>query len=404
MKVLRVRNWNETFENNRTREMQRMDWVPVSNRHDTHGFNTIISKADGTALYGAWMLILQVASKCRPRGVLFRAPGIPHNAESIATITRADGRIIQRALDILLEEEIGWLEYAESSELALHSPPATLSTAEEKRRAAGRLDRALRSSAGVMTPAGQVTTRPVTCQWCNLSPAPDAKGVTSIRGHHFLPYGSPAVDRTVIFLCRSCHGFFESGRYTTSMIYERFPLMSPANMAQVTAGDIAGDIAGDRVSPAAPTRAGAGERNGTERNGTESTAESTVHPKQATSESTPPDTLQEVRTPKNNRPVQKSLIPWLRSELHAYVKGGTGVCRSWEEPDDDICLKILVATHGADSNSIERWLQILYRSQQYPELNYAWFETMAEKRFGKTASSVERAGDNPIINGAAGAV
>ena len=113
--------------------------------------------------------------------------------------------------------------------------------------------------------------------------------------------------------------------------------------------------------------------------------------------SSPPATPTIKQPSGNSRPIQRSLIPWLRSELHAYVQGGTGVCRSWDEPDEAVCVRILAATHGADSNAIERWLQVLFRSQQYPELNYAWFETMAEKRFGKKASSLERAGESGLL-------
>ena len=89
-----VANWNELFENNRTREMKVMQWVPVPNKHDGEGFTDLLGQPNGTALYGAWHLILQVASKCKKRGVLLKDTGIPHDAASIAAKTRGSVKAI----------------------------------------------------------------------------------------------------------------------------------------------------------------------------------------------------------------------------------------------------------------------------------------------------------------------
>lgn len=86
-----------------------MAWVPVPNRHDGDGYTTLVSRKNGAAIYGAWMVILQVASRCDPRGTLLRAPQKPHDAASIARITRLPQSDIQAALDICTKE-VEWLE------------------------------------------------------------------------------------------------------------------------------------------------------------------------------------------------------------------------------------------------------------------------------------------------------
>jgi hypothetical protein len=108
----RIRNWNKYFENNRTRELKKLDWVMSPNKHDGDGFTELLDHENGMAHYGAWHLILQVASKCDPRGTLLRdgAGGskTPHTAQSIARITRGDSGVINEAIKRLVS--IGWLE------------------------------------------------------------------------------------------------------------------------------------------------------------------------------------------------------------------------------------------------------------------------------------------------------
>lgn len=114
----RVKNWGGLYENNRTRELKAMAWVPIPNGHDGDGFCTLLAMPDGPALFGAWVAILQVASKCDVRGTLLRDTGKPHDAVSIARMTRFPVEIIQSALCALVSEEVGWLEVVENCEVA----------------------------------------------------------------------------------------------------------------------------------------------------------------------------------------------------------------------------------------------------------------------------------------------
>ena len=85
-----------------------MNWIPVPNKHDGDGYTQLVDHPAGAAHFGAWMAILQVASRCHPRGTLVRSGGIPHTAASLGRITRLPASIFEDAIPRLLE--IGWLE------------------------------------------------------------------------------------------------------------------------------------------------------------------------------------------------------------------------------------------------------------------------------------------------------
>lgn len=125
--IYRITRWDELYEINRTRELRKMAWVPLPNRQDGDGYTELVASENGPALYGAWVAILLVASKCDPRGTLLRdARNMvrrPHDAESLARISRMPADLMTTALGALAE--IGWIEAvpaAEEAELLRASP------------------------------------------------------------------------------------------------------------------------------------------------------------------------------------------------------------------------------------------------------------------------------------------
>lgn len=109
MTFYRITNWSEIYENNRTRELKSLTWVPFPNSHDGDGYTALMSEKNAEALLGAFVVIVQVASKCDPRGTLLRAPNLPHTAASIARMTRFSERTIQRCLDLCCSPDIAWI-------------------------------------------------------------------------------------------------------------------------------------------------------------------------------------------------------------------------------------------------------------------------------------------------------
>lgn len=150
-------NWDGFYENHRTREMPRMDWVPLPNKMDGDGYTELVcDHENGPAHYAAWVAMLLMASRCTPRGYLvrdrraiprearaktanfrantaqFRAgarspsddaqnsaedaptdavlPPAPHDARSLSRVTRIPEEIFAEAIPRLVE--IGWVCYA----------------------------------------------------------------------------------------------------------------------------------------------------------------------------------------------------------------------------------------------------------------------------------------------------
>ena len=103
----RITDWSKIYENNRTREMKHMAWVPVPNRMDGEGYTELVNHPNGAAHLGAWLAILEIASRCDERGTLLRGNGRPHDAASFSTVSRLPVEIFKEVIPRLLD--IGWM-------------------------------------------------------------------------------------------------------------------------------------------------------------------------------------------------------------------------------------------------------------------------------------------------------
>ena len=131
----RVRNWENVFENAASRQRGKLFWVPMPNHHDSGSFATLLEHPDGLSHYGCWALIVQVASKCQPRGTLLTGNCQPIDSRMIARIVRGNPDTFNAAIKRLLE--IGWLEVIAdcqptSSRLAADCQPTSIEEKEEK--------------------------------------------------------------------------------------------------------------------------------------------------------------------------------------------------------------------------------------------------------------------------------
>lgn len=109
MKLYRIAKWADSFENSRSRQIIKTQWVAVPNRHDGEYYTKIVTHPDGAMIYAGWQLIIQVASKCHPRGTLVKDNGTPHTPESLSLKTRAPAKWFDVAL-VFLESHTDWLE------------------------------------------------------------------------------------------------------------------------------------------------------------------------------------------------------------------------------------------------------------------------------------------------------
>jgi hypothetical protein len=107
--MFRIVDWERNFENNRTKELKKLSWVPFPNKHDGDGYTELLDHPDGAAHYGAWCAIVQVASKCEPRGTLLRDGARPHDAASLARVTKIPRAYLEAAISRLINP-VGWIE------------------------------------------------------------------------------------------------------------------------------------------------------------------------------------------------------------------------------------------------------------------------------------------------------
>ena len=108
MTTYRIKDWERMFENNRTRELKQLNWVPIPTKLDGDGYTELVDGEDGAALYGCWVACVIVAGRCDPRGTLVRDNGEPHDSTSLSRISRLDGNMFHKMLEKTLS--IGWLE------------------------------------------------------------------------------------------------------------------------------------------------------------------------------------------------------------------------------------------------------------------------------------------------------
>lgn len=109
MELYRIRNWSTLFENNRTRELKRLDWVPVPNKMEL-GYLTFVDHPNGAAHLGAWLAILEIASRRFPKELRGTLPhddaGISH---ALAKISRLPAPLFDEVIPRLIK--LQWIEH-----------------------------------------------------------------------------------------------------------------------------------------------------------------------------------------------------------------------------------------------------------------------------------------------------
>lgn len=108
---MRIVGWARYQHADSKRYASGMPWVKCPTSHTGLGYLEIMDHADGMAHFGAWVLILQVAAKCPPGGILVTDSGKPILARELALKTRGNADIFSSAIDRLVT--VGWLEWTE---------------------------------------------------------------------------------------------------------------------------------------------------------------------------------------------------------------------------------------------------------------------------------------------------
>ena len=127
MKTYSIKNWNVHFETHETRKLKLLQWVPIPNKHDGKGFKRIMRMKDGPMIYAAWILLVQVASKCKSRGTLSDYDG-PLTPEDLELKTEMPSKYFTAAFTPLCD--VGWLEVEKTAESPVSTAESPVSTAE----------------------------------------------------------------------------------------------------------------------------------------------------------------------------------------------------------------------------------------------------------------------------------
>ena len=97
-KLYIINNWNKIYENNRTRELKNMSWFPLPIKLNGDGFTLMMEEKDGATIFGCFIILLEIASSCNPRGHLIRSNGEPHDSRSLVRLSRMNVRECDRCL------------------------------------------------------------------------------------------------------------------------------------------------------------------------------------------------------------------------------------------------------------------------------------------------------------------
>lgn len=108
-----IKDWDANFENDRSRGREKCSFVCVPNKQHGMGFSRIMAEPDGGAIYGIWHLILGACSQQKKRNGWLtengEKSGCAWDAEDLSVKFRRPIPEIQRALDFLASEKVGWI-------------------------------------------------------------------------------------------------------------------------------------------------------------------------------------------------------------------------------------------------------------------------------------------------------
>jgi len=111
----RIRDWQDIYENNRTRGWKNIQWVPIPINLSGDGYCMIMEtkdgkkRKDGPEIFGTFIAIIELAAKCFPRGDLLKSDNEPHTFESIGRICRITPNIIEKTI-LFCVDPLKWIQ------------------------------------------------------------------------------------------------------------------------------------------------------------------------------------------------------------------------------------------------------------------------------------------------------
>lgn len=113
--TLAIKDWNEVFEDRRSRAVSRLHFLVcrVLDRK-SEAYACLVALPGGVEAYGVFWALILVAARCPTRGILADEKGILTPVR-LAARTRMPADVIERSIDLLTRPDVGWLVRAVSA-------------------------------------------------------------------------------------------------------------------------------------------------------------------------------------------------------------------------------------------------------------------------------------------------
>lgn len=109
MMRIRIHDWEKHFERDRTKQWKNIQWVPIPNKQGT-GYKKIMrDRINGPTIFGCWISLVEIASKCDPRGDLSK-----YVIDELSLLTDIDVCVIEMSIRFL-SEVLDWVEIIEDT-------------------------------------------------------------------------------------------------------------------------------------------------------------------------------------------------------------------------------------------------------------------------------------------------
>lgn len=104
---IRIRDWEENFEQDRSKQWKHLKWVPIPNKQGV-GYKKIMAEKNGLEIFACWIALVQSASRCNPRGDLSK-----YTLHDLALDTMISDKILEDAI-LYLSQVLDWVEVIEN--------------------------------------------------------------------------------------------------------------------------------------------------------------------------------------------------------------------------------------------------------------------------------------------------
>jgi len=130
--MYKIKNWDSIYENSESKKYKKLSWVAVPNKHEGKGWGRMVAQKNNIHLFCGWNLIVQIASKCNPRGSLVD-DGKALTAEDMAFMTGFPESLFKVCLNWFSDPKIAWLEDLRKSSEISENTPVEQNRTEQKR-------------------------------------------------------------------------------------------------------------------------------------------------------------------------------------------------------------------------------------------------------------------------------